>query len=143
MTSSVPLKDGELLVPIKGTAWANNQWKELEILSSKAVKGITQYWVKMTDGHGFTTLDTLNIGTLRQGWERKEKFYRVGVKYKFASVAKFAVSDTYKIVEVYHIDNPLTPADSLMAFAVATDAMTQKNYGTSLTLSDFNKMVRL
>ncbi|UVD39737.1 hypothetical protein SEA_ROSEPHARIE_74 [Streptomyces phage RosePharie] len=142
MTSTVPLKDGEVLVPIKGTTWADLGWKQLEIVSSTRSDGVTQYWVRMTDRNNITTLNTLNLGTLRRGWERKEKFFKAGVEYRFAHVSKFSVHDTYKVVELYQIDDPLTPGHAQAAFAVGKDGMTGRQYGTSLTLSDFEKMVR-
>lgn len=140
MTSIVPLNVGEVLVPIKGTTWDHNQWKELEIMSSATVKGVSQFWVKMTDQHGFTTMDTLNIGTLRKGWERKSTFFKVGKTYKFSS-NKWTVSDLYRVIEVAHVDDPLTPNDDVIAFVIAKDSMSGRQYGTSLTRNDFSKMV--
>ncbi len=142
MTSTVPLKPGEVLVPIKGTTWADLGWKQLEIVSTTRDKGVTHYWVRMTDRSNITTLNTLNLGTLRAGWERKEKFFKLGVRYKFANASKFSVHDTYKIVELYLVDDPLTPGHAQSAFAIGKDGMTGKQYGTSLTLSDFEKMER-
>jgi len=140
MTSTVPLKVGEVLVPIKGTTWDENQWKELEIMSSATVKGVSQYWVKMTDQHGFTTMNTLNISTLRSGWVRKDSFFKVGKTYKFAS-NKWTVSDLYRVIEVAHVDDPLTPSDDVIALAIAKESAYGRQYGTSLTRNDFSKMV--
>ncbi|ATW69365.1 hypothetical protein HWB40_gp27 [Streptomyces phage Manuel] len=140
MASTVPLKLGEVLVPIKGTTWDKNQWKELEIMSSATVKGVSQYWVKMTDQHGFTTMDTLNIGTLRSGWVRKDSFFKVGKTYKFEA-NKWTVSDLYRVIEVAHVDDPLTPNDDVIAFVIAKDSVSGRQYGTSLTRNDFSKMV--
>jgi len=140
MTNTVPLNVGEVLVPIEGTMWDYNMWKELEIMSSATVKGVSQFWVKMTDQHGFTVMDTMNIGTLRKGWKRKATFFKVGKTYKFAP-NKYATSDLYRVVEVAHVDDPLTPNDDVIAFAIAKDAPTGRQYGVSLTRNDFSKMV--
>lgn len=140
MASTVPLKTGEVLVPIKGTTWDQNQWKELEIMSSATVKGVSQFWVKMTDQHGFTVMDTMNIGTLRRGWERKSTFFVVGKTYKFAA-NKWTISDLYRVIEVAHVDDPLTPSDDVIAFVIAKDVTSGRQYGTSLTRNDFSKMV--
>ena len=143
MTSTVPLKHGDVLVPLKGTAWDHNQWRELEVVSIAVVKGVTQHWVKMTDAHGFTTMDTLNLGTLRKGWTRKEKFFKIGATYQFANLNKFIVGDTYRVIEIYHIDDPMTSGHAQSAFAIAKDGLTGKQYGTSLTLSDFERMEKM
>src|SRR5690606_11108318 len=140
MTNTVPLKVGEVLVPIKGTTWDEKQWKELEIMSSATVKGVSEYWVKMTDQHGFARMNTLNISTLRSGWVRKDSFFKVGKTYKFAS-NKWTVSDLYRVIEVAHVDDPLTPSDDVNALAIAKESAYGRQYGTSLTRNDFSKMV--
>jgi hypothetical protein len=142
MASTVPLKVGDVLVPIKGTTWEALNWRQLEVMSQTRHKDVTQYWVKMMQENGTETLHTLNLGTLRDGWTRKEKFFKVGSRYRF-DTSKWVVSDEYRIMEVYTVSDPLTPDDDAVAFAVAKDAMTGKQYGTSLTRSDFDKMSKV
>ena len=93
-----------------------------------------------TDQHGFTTMNTLNISTLRSGWVRKDSFFKVGKTYKFEA-NKWTVSDLYRVIEVAHVDDPLTPNDDVIAFVIAKDAVSGRQYGTSLTRNDFSKMV--
>lgn len=137
MTNVVPLKKGDRLVPQLGSTWAIS-WAEAEVLDVQFVNGIEQAWVKLSRGGGSTswTLNSISVNALRKGWERKPSFYQIGKTYEWSS--SYA-TEKFKILDIYLMDNPVIPSEKHVAFAFATDAY-GKQYGTSLSASDFKRM---
>lgn len=139
MTNVVPLKVGEILVPIKGSSWDLTGYTQAELISSATIHGAEQWWCKVIGKNG-TTMTTFSTRLLRRGWVRRERFFKIGSTYKFNNRV---TSDTYKILDVYEIENPLYSSNATSAFAVAKDRMTGRQYGISLSGSDFDIMVKV
>lgn len=134
MTAIVPLKEGEVLVPIDGSAW-QSRWKEIKLISCHWFKNTTYWWVEMTDKSGSTHIDTMNVGTLRTNWERKEKFYKVGKVYKFPNR-----EDTWTVLDLYEVARP---AYGNKVKAVARmDTPAGLSDIQTLSADDFRRMVR-
>lgn len=136
MTTVVPLKKGDRLVPKGDSTWALS-WTEAEVLAVETVNGTEQAWLKLKPKNGFSTLHTLTVDGLRKSWERKPTFYKIGESYTWQRV--YINPETFKILDVYQVENPIAPGDKLSAFAICTDAY-GKQYGTSLNASDFSRM---
>lgn len=137
MTTVVPLKKGDRLVPNSSSTWGLS-WVEAEVMAVEFVNGIEQAWVRLKPKNGgSSTLNTISVQALRRGWERKPSFYKIGKSYVFQNGG--FTPDTYKVVEVYAIENPLSPSYKFSAFAICTES-SGRQYGTSLNVSDFSRM---
>lgn len=134
----VPLKEGEVLVPVKGTAWAT-RWKELRLVNSHRFKGVTYWWVEMTSTGGDAHLDTMSIGTLRTTWERKAKFYQIGKTYKFRNVGR---TDTWTVLDIYTVDK-VAIFDSKHKAVARMDTADGMQDIQTLSQADFDRMVEV
>lgn len=136
MTEIVPLKKGDVLVPLKDSAWS--AYKEARVIAVETIRGVEQAWVDTIPAYGgISTLNVLSVNTLRRGWERKPTFFQVGKEYVWQRV--YVNAETYKIMDIYQIENPATHDGHLSAFAIVTDAY-GKQFGSSLTVGDFRRM---
>lgn len=137
MTTVVPLKKGDRLVPNPSSTWGLS-WVEAEVMAVEFVGGIEQAWIKLTPkSGGSSTLNTISVDTLRRTWQRKPTFYKIGGSYVWQRV--YVNPETFKILDVFQVQNPATPGDKFSAFAICTDSY-GKQYGTSLNASDFSRM---
>lgn len=136
MTVTVPLKKGDLLVPNDGGTWERN-YVEAEVRAVETIRGVDQAWVDLKGRAGGSTLHSLSVATLRAGWTRKPTFFQVGKSYTWVRV--YLNPETFKVMDTYAIENPMSQGDALSAFAIVTNQY-GKQYGTSLSTSDFRRM---
>lgn len=136
MTNVVPLKKGDVLVPQSDSTWSVN-WVEGEIIDVTTVNGVKQAWINLKPVNGSSTLHTLTVEGLRKSWKRKPTFYSIGKTYTWRRATLH--TETFKIMDVFSVENPLSSDYRFSAFAIVTD-YTGKRYGTSLNVSDFNRM---
>lgn len=136
MTTVVPLKKGDLLVPKAGSSW-NISWVEAEVMAVEFINGIEQAWVKLKPKSGPSAMNTLSVQALRKGWERKPTFYKIGESYTWQRA--YVNPETFKIMDVYEVESPAAPDDRFYAFAICTDSY-GKQCGTSLNAYDFSRM---
>jgi hypothetical protein len=83
-----------------------------------------------------STLHTLTVEGLRAGWTRKPTFFQVGKTYVWN---RYPGGESYKVLDTYLIDKPISPEHDMYAFAVCTEG-TGKQYGTSLSRGDFKNL---
>lgn len=134
MTAIVPLKIDEILVPIEGSSWDLNGYKQAKLVAKTELSDTEQWWCEITSRYA-TTMTTMSTRTLRTGWVRKPTFFQVGKTYTWSRYD----GETYLVKELFQIPNPQSRGEDVSAFAVVTNSW-GKQYGMSLSRSDFRRM---
>lgn len=135
--TAVPLKVSEVLVPKAGTSW-NTTYKSFTLLGVVTEDGY-RYWTGTLRTKGGTkTIEAFSETMLRNGWQRKSTFFRVGKTYKFQS----GRNDQWTVWDIYSVENPAAGASKRKAVAKmtaedgTTDIQTLNDY-------DFERMVEV